>query len=61
MPIVQVEILEGRTVEQKRAMVQKVTEVLCETLICPPENVTIVIREMRKEHLAKGGKLAIDN
>ncbi|HZW83700.1 MAG TPA: 4-oxalocrotonate tautomerase [Candidatus Deferrimicrobium sp.] len=61
MPIVQVEILEGRTVEQKRAMVKKVTEALCETLICPPENVTIVIREMSKEHLAKGGKLAIDN
>jgi len=60
MPVIQVEILEGRTVEQKRAMAEKVTEVICETLVCPPESVTIVIREIKREHLAKGGKLALD-
>ncbi len=60
MPIVQVEMLEGRTVEQKRAMVAKVTTVISETLVRPPENVTIIIREMSKEHLAKGGRLEID-
>ena len=31
MPIVMVNIKEGRTVEQKRAMVTKMTDVLCET------------------------------
>jgi len=31
MPIIQIDMLEGRTVEQKRNLVQKVTEVVCET------------------------------
>lgn len=60
MPIVHVEILEGRTVEQKRAMVSKVTEVICETLVCPPESVSIIISEMKPEHFAKAGKLVCD-
>lgn len=60
MPIVQIEIVKGRTVEQKRAMVDKVTEVLVETIQCKKEAVTIVIREMDKEHIAKGGILFSD-
>ncbi len=60
MPILQVEILEGRSVEQKRAMAEKVTQAVCETLVCPPEAVTIIIREIKPEHLAKGGKLSLD-
>ncbi|MDA8440945.1 MAG: 4-oxalocrotonate tautomerase [Peptococcaceae bacterium] len=61
MPIVQVEMLEGRTVEQKRAMAAKVTAAICETLTCPAEKVSIIIREMKQEDYAKGGTLAIDN
>lgn len=60
MPIVQIEMLEGRTLEQKRKMVSKVTAAIAETADCPPENITIIIREMPKQHLAKGGKLNID-
>ena len=60
MPIVQIEIVKGITVEQKRAMVDKVTEVLVETIQCKKEAVTIVIREMDKEHIAKGGILFSD-
>ena len=33
MPIVQIDLLEGRTVEQKRAMVAKVTEAIQETAV----------------------------
>lgn len=60
MPIVQMEILKGRTVEQKRQTVKEVTEAICKNLVCPPEAVTIIIREMEKEHYAKAGELAID-
>jgi len=60
MPIVQVEILEGRSVEQKRKMAAEVTEVISRTLECPQEAVTIMIRELPKEHLARAGKLASD-
>ncbi|MFW5819563.1 MAG: 2-hydroxymuconate tautomerase, partial [Desulfovermiculus sp.] len=51
MPIVQVEILEGRDVEKKRKMAEEVTDAISRNLECPKEAVTIVIREISKEHL----------
>lgn len=60
MPIVQIDMVEGRTVEQKREMVKKITEVICETAVCPAEAVTIVIREATKQHIAKAGILMSD-
>lgn len=60
MPIVQVEILEGRTVEQKRLLAQKVTQAIVESIGAPAENVSIIIRDMPKENYAKAGTLAID-
>ena len=60
MPIVQVEILEGRSVEQKRKMAAEVTEAISRNLECPKQAVSIVIREIQKEHLARAGKLAVD-
>ena len=60
MPILQVEMLKGRTVEQKRKMVKKVTDALTETLNCPKEAVRIIIREMESDNFAKEGILQID-
>ena len=60
MPIVQIDLLEGRTVEQKRAMVAKVTQAIQETANCPADAITIIIREMPPAHLGKGGKLRSD-
>lgn len=60
MPIVQVEIIKGRTVEQKRQMVKEVTEAITRTLACQPEAVSIIIREMQKEDYAQAGKLFCD-
>lgn len=60
MPIVQIEMLEGRTIEQKRVLVEKVTEAIIQSVNCSKEAVTIVIREMPHHHLAKGGKLKCD-
>ena len=61
MPIVIVNIKEGRTLEQKRAMVAKMTEVLCETMDVTPPSVRIIINEMKNENFAKGGILVEDN
>ena len=61
MPILQVEMLKGRTVEQKREMVRKVTEAVTETLDCPKEVVRIIIREMEWENFAKAGILHVDS
>ncbi len=60
MPIVQIDMLEGRTVDQKRALVKKVTEAIVETASCPPEAVTIIIRDMATTNLGKAGKLRSD-
>ncbi len=60
MPIVQIDFLEGRTIDQKRALAKKITEAFTETLQCKPEAVTIIIREMSKENLATAGKLRSD-
>jgi 4-oxalocrotonate tautomerase len=61
MPILQIEILKGRTIEQKRKMVKKVTEAITETLNCPEEAVSIIIREMEWENYAKAGILKADS
>ena len=61
MPFVQIDLLEGRSIEQKRALVKKVTEAICETANCPADAVSIILREMPKEHLSKGGKLRSDS
>ncbi|NLI91490.1 MAG: 4-oxalocrotonate tautomerase [Peptococcaceae bacterium] len=60
MPIVQIEMFEGRTLEQKRMLVEKVTQAIVESVNTAPENVKIVIRDMSKENYAIAGKLACD-
>lgn len=60
MPIIQMEILKGRTIEQKREMVKEVTSAIVKTLSCPPEAVSIIIREMEKEEYSVAGKLYSD-
>lgn len=60
MPIIQVEMLKGRTLEQKRALAEKVTQAVCETANCPKEAVKIIIREMDFENFAEGGVLKCD-
>lgn len=60
MPIVQIDMIEGRTAEQKRELAKKVTQAIVETAKCPPEAVSIVIRETSKENIAKAGILMSD-
>lgn len=60
MPIVQIELLEGRTVEQKRAIADKVTKAIVESVNCPADAVSIIIRDMPRENYAKAGVLAAD-
>ncbi|TDK63931.1 4-oxalocrotonate tautomerase [Bacillus salipaludis] len=60
MPIITVKMLEGRSDEQKRALVEKVTEAVSETAGAPKENISIIIEEMSKNHYAVAGVRAID-
>lgn len=60
MPIVTVQMLEGRTEEQKRELCDKVTQAVSESVGAPTEGIWVVIEEMKKENFAKGGKRISD-
>ena len=60
MPYVTVKMLEGRSEEQKRALVEKVTTAVSETTGAPEANITVFIEEMSKNHYAVGGVRASD-
>jgi 4-oxalocrotonate tautomerase len=60
MPHVVVRMLEGRTEEQKRALVEKVTAAISETANAPKERVTVYIEEMAKSNYAEAGVLISD-
>lgn len=48
MPYVTVKMLEGRTEEQKRALVKEVTEAVSRTVNAPAENVTVLSKKCLK-------------
>ncbi|MFZ1499461.1 MAG: 4-oxalocrotonate tautomerase [Giesbergeria sp.] len=57
MPTYHVEMMEGRTVEQKRRLVEEITRVSVEILGGAPESVDILITDFKRENWATGGKL----
>ncbi|MFC2010659.1 4-oxalocrotonate tautomerase [Chloroflexota bacterium] len=58
MPLVTVDMWEGRTVEQKKELVEGITSAMNEKLGIAPEHITIIIRDVPKHNWATGGKLA---
>lgn len=57
MPTYHVEMLEGRTLEQKQQLVAEITRVSVEVLGGSAESVNIVITEVKRENWSTGGKL----
>jgi len=57
MPLVIVEALEGRTVEQKRGLVKDITDAVCKNFKTNPEIVTVLIHEVKGENISNAGKL----
>ena len=60
MPTFRVEMIEGRTVEQKKKLVEEITRVSVEVLGGTPEMVDILITDVKRENWATGGKLWIE-
>ena len=60
MPIINVKLVEGRTVEQKRAMVKAVAQAVSETLGVAETAIWISIEDMKPENFAQGGELRLD-
>ncbi len=60
MPFAQIYILEGRTPEQKKAVIEKVTQALHEATDAKKETIRVLILEMPKENWGIAGVSAKD-
>jgi 4-oxalocrotonate tautomerase len=60
MPFAQIYLIEGRTEEQKRAVIEKVTDALVEAVGAPRENVRVWIQEVPKTNWGIAGKTVKD-
>lgn len=60
MPFAQVYLIEGRTEDQKRKVIEKVTQALVEALGAPQENVRVWLTEVPKTQWGIAGKTAKD-
>lgn len=57
MPTLRVELLEGRTVEQKKALVEALTKAVVDTLGSKAESVDVVLHDIKRHDWATGGVL----
>ena len=57
MPTYHVEMMEGRTIEQKKKLVEAITQATVDILGGTPDAVDIIITDIKRENWATGGKL----
>ena len=60
MPMVQITMLAGRSADQKRNLVKRITDALVEEAGARREGIVIAFNEVSKESYASGGELMID-
>jgi len=60
MPIVEIKLFEGRSVEIKKKIAKEVTEVLVKHLQIPEDAVIVIFEDVKKENFAQAGKLAVE-
>lgn len=60
MPFAQIYLIEGRTEEHKRAVIEKVTEALVAAVGAPKENVRVWIQDVPKTNWGIAGVTAKD-
>ncbi len=60
MPIMTIELFKGRSREQKRALVEALTETYVRVMGGKPDAVTILLKEVAKEDWAVAGELMAD-
>jgi 4-oxalocrotonate tautomerase len=57
MPTIRVEMFEGRTAEQKKALVHALTQACVDTLGSRPDGVDVVLYDIKPSDWATGGEL----
>jgi 4-oxalocrotonate tautomerase len=60
VPRLIVQMIEGRTLEQKRELARRLSETVIQVLDAEPETVTVFIEEVPPENFARAGVLALD-
>ncbi|MFW5501218.1 MULTISPECIES: 4-oxalocrotonate tautomerase [unclassified Maridesulfovibrio] len=60
MPVIKVEMFEGRTIEQKRELVEVLSKETARITGCSVESIYVVIDEVKKENWGAGGELCSD-
>jgi 4-oxalocrotonate tautomerase len=60
MPLVQVTMLQGRTVDQKRKIAKRITDAMVEEAGARREAIVVTFLEVSKESYASGGELMAD-
>jgi len=60
MPHIQITLLQGRTTDQKRKLVTRITDAMVEECNARREAVTVAIVEVPREDFASGGTLIAD-
>jgi len=61
MPVVNVKIVKGRTIDQKRNLVRAVTDAVVQAIDVKPDAVWVLIEEYEKDNWAAGGDLYSDS
>lgn len=60
MPVVTVQLWEGRTLEQKRALVRAITEAMVEHAGAKPDGLHVILHEIPRENWGRAGVLGVD-
>ena len=55
MPLIQVNILEGRPPEKVKELIENITDTVSETLGAPKQSVRVLVTEMPKTHWGIAG------
>jgi 4-oxalocrotonate tautomerase len=56
MPIIRIELIEGRAAELKEDLIRRVTDAVTTTLAVQPAQVRVLLYELPPEHWAVGGQ-----
>jgi 4-oxalocrotonate tautomerase len=60
MPIIRVEMWEGRSVDQKRRIASELSDALVRIIDCDPTAVRVLIDDYSRENWGVGGMLQVD-
>jgi 4-oxalocrotonate tautomerase len=57
MPFVNVKMLEGRTHDQKKALVRAITDAMVDACEAKPDGIMVVIEDIARDHWGRNGAL----